>query len=172
MNTLPLRRRAAMSLATLALAGGCLSLMPAAPQSAMRWITDICSAAGRPMFSSAPTPAGAPALPATNSRILSCESLPDVPGKAVTTVAVDFPPLAASAPHRHPGTVTAVVVQGTIRSQLAGGPLIDYKTGETFFEPPRALHLVAENPDPSHPAKLIAYFVTDENCGPLVLPVD
>jgi len=30
--------------------------------------------------------------------------------------------------------------------------------------------MFAENPDPVNPAVLLATFVTDENCGPLVLP--
>jgi hypothetical protein len=36
--------------------------------------------------------------------------------------------------------------------------------------PPRALHLLAENPDPLHPAKLLAFFIADNNGGPLVIP--
>jgi hypothetical protein len=50
--------------------------------------------------------------------------------------------------HRHPGSVTAIILEGTIRSQLGGGPVGTYKTGETFFEPPGTLHVFAENPDP------------------------
>ncbi|WP_406855244.1 hypothetical protein ABEG18_22325 [Alsobacter sp. KACC 23698] len=30
-----------------------------------------------------------------------------------------IPPLASSLPHRHPGSVTAYVLKGTLRSQLA-----------------------------------------------------
>lgn len=83
---------------------------------------------------------------------------------------VDFPPMAYTPAHRHPALVQAVVVSGTIRSQLAGGAAIDYKAGQTWFEPPMMLHMFAENPDPVNPATLIATFVADENCGPLVLP--
>ncbi|MDQ0569700.1 quercetin dioxygenase-like cupin family protein [Variovorax paradoxus] len=141
-------------------------------QAAVQWFADVCSTAARPMFSSAPAPAGsgADARPATSVKVLSCEALPNVPGKSVTTVLVDFPPLAYSPAHRHPGSVTAIILEGTIRSQLGGGPVGTYKSGETFFEPPRTLHLFAENPDPVRHAKLVAVFVADENCGPLVLP--
>ena len=144
-------------------------------QDAAQWFADVCSTvAAGPMFSSAPAPAGsgAEARPATSVKMLSCEPLPNVPGKSVTTVLVDFPPLAYSPAHRHPGSVTAIILEGTIRSQLAGGPVGTFKSGETFFEPPRTLHLFAENPDPVHPAKLVAVFVADENCGPLLLPPD
>lgn len=83
---------------------------------------------------------------------------------------VDFPPLAYSAPHRHPGSVTAIVLQGTVRSQMDGGPVVNYQQGESWVEAPRALHVLAENPDHVKPAQLLAIFVADANCGPLVIP--
>lgn len=164
------RGRAGAGLAALTLAAGWFALMPSAHQSTVRWLDDVCSTIARPMFSSIPAAPGAAARPATKPRILSCEPLPDVPGKSVTAMVVDFDPLAFSPAHRHPGSVTAVVIEGTIRSQMGGGPVVDYKAGESWFEPPRILHVFAENPDAAKPAKLMAYFVTDENCGPLVIP--
>jgi quercetin dioxygenase-like cupin family protein len=134
------------------------------------------------MFASAATPAGAgasagpgtsagaSARPATEVTVLSCTTLPQLHGKSVTTALVDFPPRAFSPAHRHPGSVTVFVTEGTIRSQLQGEPPIDYVHGQIFFEPPGTLHLFAENPDPLHHAKLIAFFVTDENCGSLTIP--
>jgi len=83
---------------------------------------------------------------------------------------VDFPPLAFSAPHRHPGSVTAIVMEGTVRSQMEGGPVVNYQKGQTWMEAPYELHAVAGNPDPVKPAQLLAIFVTDSNCGPLVIP--
>lgn len=167
------RRRASAGLAALSVAAAGWALLPHANrQSAVQFVDDICSAVSRPMFASAPAPEGsaAAARPQTSSRVISCEALPNVPGKSVTTVIVDFPPMAYSPAHRHPGSVTAIVLEGTVRSQLAGSPVSDYRSGETFFEPPRTLHLFAENPDPVKPAKLVAVFVTEENCGPLLLP--
>lgn len=108
--------------------------------------------------------------PATIVKPVSCEKLPDVPGKAVTTAIVEFPPQAYSPAHRHPGSVTAFVLKGMVRSQLAGGPVGTYKPGGTWFEPPGALHLFAENASSTEPAELLAFFVADENCGPLVIP--
>jgi quercetin dioxygenase-like cupin family protein len=169
MSALFIAPRRAAALATLGLAAGWLLLVPAAPHSAVQWFDELCSSLGRPMFASAPAPAGAAARPATVVKRLSCEPLPNVPGKSQTTVLVEFPPLAFSPAHRHPGSVTAVVTEGTIRSQLQGTPAADYQAGQSFFEPPGTLHVFAENPDPSRTAKLIAFFVTDENCGPLVI---
>jgi quercetin dioxygenase-like cupin family protein len=87
----------------------------------------------------------------------------------LTTAIVEFPPGAYSPKHRHPGSVTAFVLKGILRSQLAGGPIGTYKPGETWFEPPGVLHLFAENASGTEPAELLAIFVADDNCGPLVI---
>jgi quercetin dioxygenase-like cupin family protein len=112
----------------------------------------------------------ASARPATSVKPLSCEKLADVPGKAVTTAIVMFPPDAFSPAHRHPGDVTAFVLKGAIRSQVAGGPVVTYQAGETWFEPKGVLHDFAENASAVEPAELLAIVVADENCGPLVIP--
>ena len=140
-------------------------------QDAAAWIADVCSAVTRPMFLSASALEGseAAARPATSNKILSCEPLPHVPGKSITTQVVDFPPLAYTPAHRHPGSVSVFVLAGTIRSQIAGTPAADYHAGQTFFEPPGALHLFAENPDAKVPARILATYVADDNCGPLLV---
>jgi quercetin dioxygenase-like cupin family protein len=165
--------RTCLGFGALAVAAAAWALLPhAGRQSAVRLIDDICSTVSRPMFASAPSVEGpgAAARPGTSVKVISCEPLPHVPGKSVTTAIVDFPPMAYSPAHRHPGSVTAIILEGTVRSQLAGTPPGNYRTGETFFEPPGTLHLFAENPDPVKHAKLVSVFVADENCGPLVLP--
>lgn len=147
-----------------------LALGPTAPRSATHWLADICG--GAASLSNASMLAVAASRPASTVKVLSCEALPNVPRKSVTTAIVDFPPLGLTPAHRHPGAVTAVVLEGTIRSQLQGGPPVNYAAGQTWFEPPHALHLFAENPDAVHTARLLATFIADTNCGPLVLPPD
>ena len=72
--------------------------------------------------------AGSPAAarPKTVVTTVSCEKLPDMPGKSVTTAIVNFPPNAYTPRHRHPGSVSAFVLQGTLRSQLEGSPAGTY----------------------------------------------
>ena len=41
-------------------------------------------------------------------------------------------------------------------------PVETFKVGESFFEPPGAIHLVSENASSTEPAELIAVFVADE----------
>ncbi|SIT37956.1 Cupin [Paraburkholderia piptadeniae] len=158
--------RHARTLATLSLlALAPLAALPTRP--AVQWLAAMCSTR---LLSDASPSSDAARRPVTTVRPLSCEPLAHVPGKSVTTVIVDYPPRAFTPAHRHPGSVTAFVIEGTVRSQLAGGPAIDYQSAQTWFEPPGTLHEFAENPDPARPAKLLAVFVTDSDCGPLVLP--
>ena len=115
-------------------------------------------------------PAGAAvSRPATNVTPLSCEKLPNVPGKSITTALVQFPPNAHSPRHRHPGSVMAFVIKGIVRSQLEGGPVGTFGAGQTWFEPPGAIHLFAENASATEPAEILAIFVADDDCGPLVI---
>jgi quercetin dioxygenase-like cupin family protein len=89
--------------------------------------------------------------------------LPNVPGKTLTAVVVEYAPGGSSAPHRHAGSVFAYVLSGQIRSEnSATGPARVYRPGETFFEPPGSTHLVGANASDTEPASLLAVFVADD----------
>jgi quercetin dioxygenase-like cupin family protein len=91
------------------------------------------------------------------------EKLPNVPGKTITAVVVNYAPGGKSVSHRHAGSVLAYVLSGTIRSEnSATGPARIYKAGESFFEPAGSEHLVSENASATEPASLLAVFVADD----------
>lgn len=94
--------------------------------------------------------------------VISSHALPNVPGKRVTVVRVTYGPGGFTPPHRHGGSVTAYITKGEVRSQLKGGPLETFEVGQSFFEPPGAIHLVSANASNTEPAELIAVFVADE----------
>jgi len=94
--------------------------------------------------------------------LASSNALPDLPGKRVTVVRVTYGPGGFTPPHRHAGTVTAYITKGQIRSQLKGGPVEVFDVGQSFFEPPGAIHLVSANASNTEWAELIAVFVADE----------
>jgi quercetin dioxygenase-like cupin family protein len=94
--------------------------------------------------------------------LISSHALPDIPGKRVTIVRVTYGPGGFTPPHRHAGTVTAYITKGQIRSQLKGGPVEIFDVGQSFFEPPGAIHLVSANASNTDWAELIAVFVADE----------
>jgi quercetin dioxygenase-like cupin family protein len=91
------------------------------------------------------------------------EKLPNVPGKSLTAVVVNYAPGGKSLSHHHAGSVFAYVLSGAIRSEnSATGPARVYQAGESFFEPPGSEHLVSENASATEPASLLAVFVADD----------
>jgi quercetin dioxygenase-like cupin family protein len=100
--------------------------------------------------------------PATRPTIVGSEALAGDPHKRVTSMEVEFPPNAFSPEHHHEADLYVYVLQGTIRSQLGGQPVMTYTAGQSFFEPDGSTHLFAENASPTEPAKILAVFVHRE----------
>jgi quercetin dioxygenase-like cupin family protein len=100
-------------------------------------------------------------------------ALPNIPGKSLKAVVVDYSPGAASLPHKHAPSafIYAYVVSGAIESQVNDGPKRVYHAGESFFEEPGAVHRVSRNASKTEPAKLLAVFVVDSNDKPLTTPL-
>lgn len=96
-------------------------------------------------------------------------AIPNIPGKSMIAVQVDYAPGEKSPAHRHEksGFILAYVIKGAIRSQVEGEPVRVYRAGETWFENPGAHHVVSENASDTEPASLLAVFVLDTDHGPL-----
>src|SRR5436190_24393497 len=64
--------------------------------------------------------------------------LPNVPGKSIKGVLVEYGPGGASEGHTHPASafIYATVLEGAIRSQVNDGPVKTYRAGESFSEYP------------------------------------
>jgi quercetin dioxygenase-like cupin family protein len=120
-------------------------------------------------ISVAPHSTASPGGGATEKQIYRGK-LPNVPGKTLTVVQVDYRPGGFSVPHRHPasGFVFANVLSGTVRSQVEGEPLREYSAGETWTEPPNSHHIVSANASKTNPARLIAYVIADDAAQPTV----
>ena len=73
--------------------------------------------------------------------------LPNVPGKSIKGVLVEYGPGGYSPGHTHPKTafIYATVLEGAIRSQVNDGPVTTYKAGESFPELPGDRHAVSAN---------------------------
>ena len=96
------------------------------------------------------------------------EKLPNVPGKILTAVRVNYAPGGKSGKHHHAGSVFAYVLSGAIRSEnSATGPVKVYKAGESFFEPPGSEHLISENASATEPASQLAVFIADDGAQQL-----
>jgi quercetin dioxygenase-like cupin family protein len=91
--------------------------------------------------------------------------LPNVPGKSIKGVTVEYPPGGTSPAHTHPGSafIYATVLEGAIRSQVNDGPAKVYHAGENFSENPGDRHMVSENASATEPARLLAVFVVNSS---------
>jgi quercetin dioxygenase-like cupin family protein len=99
--------------------------------------------------------------------------LPNVPGKSIKGVLVEYGPGGYSPGHMHAKSafICATVLEGAIRSQVNDGPVTTYKAGQSFSELPGDRHRVSANASESEPAKLLAVFVVDTNETELTIPL-
>ena len=115
------------------------------------------------------TPAFVPALaqdtPKRKVTVVFDHVLPNVPGKSMKGVLVEYGPGGSSRSHRHPASafIYATVLEGAIRSQVDDGPVKVYRASEHWVELPGAHHLVSANASDTEPARLLAVFVLDTN---------
>ena len=98
--------------------------------------------------------------------------LPNVAGKSIKGVLVEYGPGGYSADHTHPKSafIYATVLDGAIRSQVNDGPVTTYKTGQSFSELPGDRHRVSANASETKPARLLAVFLVDTNETELTTP--
>lgn len=91
--------------------------------------------------------------------------LPNVPGKSLVSVVVEYGPGAASRPHTHAKSafIYAYVLSGTVEMQVDGEPQRLVRAGESFHEVPGAHHVVSRNASDTEPARLLAIFVVDSS---------
>jgi len=101
------------------------------------------------------------------------QALPNVPGKSMKGVLVEYGPGGSSPAHIHARSafIYATVLEGAIRSQVNDGPAKVFKKGENFSERPGDRHGISANASDSEPAKLLAVFVVDTNDSELTTPV-
>jgi quercetin dioxygenase-like cupin family protein len=98
-------------------------------------------------------------------------ALPNVPGKSMKGVLVEYEPGGSSPSHRHPDSafIYATVLEGAIRSQVNDGPVTVYRAGESWAELPGDRHSVSANDSDTEPAKLLAVFVVDTDETKIVI---
>lgn len=93
------------------------------------------------------------------------QAIPNVPGKSLIALVVDYPPGGTSAPHLHANSafIYAHVISGEIESKVNDGPVKAYRAGEGWHEPPGSSHPVSRNTSKTNPAKLLAIIVADSS---------
>ena len=99
-------------------------------------------------------------------------ALPNVPGKSMKGVLVEYPPGGSNPAHTHPQSafICATVLEGAIRSKVNDGPEKVYRAGESWAEVPGDHHVVSANASDTQPARLLAVFVVDTDEKKLITP--
>ena len=110
--------------------------------------------------------------PGAKVSVVYDQPLPNVPGKSMRAVLVEYEPGAGSPSHRHPSSafIYARVLEGAIRSKVNDEPERTYQAGEAWTEKPGDHHQVSHNASDTEPAKLLAIFVVDTNDKKIVIP--
>lgn len=100
------------------------------------------------------------------------QELPNVPGKSLRAVLVEYEPGSGSPSHRHPSSafIYARVLEGAIRSKVNDAPERTFKAGESWTEKPGDHHQVSHNASDTEQAKLLAIFVVDTSDQKIVIP--
>jgi quercetin dioxygenase-like cupin family protein len=98
--------------------------------------------------------------------------LPNVSGKSLVAVEVEYPPGAASPSHTHAKSafIYAYVLSGEIISAVDNEEPRVYREGESWNEAPGAHHRVSRNASETEPAKLLAIFVLDSGEQKVTFP--
>src|SRR5262245_33783350 len=92
---------------------------------------------------------------------------------SLLAVEVDYTPGAAFPTHTHAKSafIYAYGISGAIESKVNDGETRIYRAGESWPEPPGAIHSITHNASNTEPAKLLAGFVLDTNDNPLTTTI-
>ena len=99
------------------------------------------------------------------------KDLPDLPGKEMLMITVDYPPGAVESIHRHDAYAFVYVLEGSIVMQVRGGEEVTLTPGHTFYEGPNDVHTVGRNASTTMPAKFVVVLVKKKGVGS-VLPAE
>src|SRR5262245_64884445 len=89
------------------------------------------------------------------------QTIPNIPGKSLVALVVDYAPGGASPSHIHAKSafIFGYVLSGEIESQVNDEPSRVYRAGESFYETPGSSQPVSRNASKAGSAKLLADFV-------------
>ncbi|MGH9969011.1 MAG: cupin domain-containing protein [Pyrinomonadaceae bacterium] len=100
---------------------------------------------------------------------LTSKDLPELPGKEVLMITVDYPPGTVDPIHRHNAHAFVYVLEGSIIMQVKGGKEVTLTPGQTFYEGPDDVHVVGKNASTTKPAKFVVFFIKAKG-APVLVP--
>jgi quercetin dioxygenase-like cupin family protein len=135
-----------------------------------RWFFSILAAltAATSRLRSAPQEQSAPPRQSRTAGVIPLP--PPFDKQSATLTELYVPPGRRSKAHRHAGFVLGYVIEGEFRFQIAGQPERILRSGDTFYEPPGATHLISESASPDRPARVLAIVIADSDTKKLTEP--
>jgi quercetin dioxygenase-like cupin family protein len=100
---------------------------------------------------------------------LTSKDLPELPGKEVLMITVDYPPGTVDPIHRHNAHAFVYVLEGSIIMQVKGAKEVTLTPGQTFYEGPDDVHVVGRNASSTKPAKFVVFFIKAKG-APVLVP--
>jgi quercetin dioxygenase-like cupin family protein len=100
---------------------------------------------------------------------LLTEKMPDIPGKQIEVITVEYAPGSVDPIHRHNAHAVVYVLSGEIEMQVRGGKIQRLGPGQVFYESPTDVHTVGRNASKTQPAKFVVFFVKNEG-APILVP--
>ena len=112
------------------------------------------------------------ALLAQDAKVTSLmlKPLPDIPGKELLMIAVEYPPGSHDPVHRHNAHAFIYVLEGSIVMGVNGEKPVTVTAGQTFYEGPNDVHTVGRNASKTMPAKFLVVLLKDKD-APVLIPV-
>ncbi len=100
-------------------------------------------------------------------------AIPNIPGKSLIANEVNYGPGDGTPAHTHEASafIYAYVISGAIESKVNDGETRIYHAGESFSEPPGAIHSICRNASKTEPAKMLVVFVVDTNHKAMMTPI-
>ena len=111
-------------------------------------------------------------LMAQDAKVTSLMSkpLPDIPGKELLMIAVEYPPGSSDPVHRHNAQALVYVLEGSVVMAVNGKTPMTLTAGQTFYEGPNDIHTVGRNASKTMPAKFVVFLLKDKG-APVLIPV-
>jgi len=97
------------------------------------------------------------------------KALPEIPGKEVVMITVEYAPGGSDPIHRPHAHGFIYVLEGSIVMPVKGGKEVTLNPGETFYEGPDDVHVVGRNASSTKPAKFLV-FLFKEKGAPILVP--
>jgi quercetin dioxygenase-like cupin family protein len=111
-----------------------------------------------------------PRAPEAKVTPLMSKDLPELLGKEVEMITVEYPPGSIDPIHRHNAHAFVYVLEGSIMMQVKGGKEVTLTPGQTFYEGPDDVHIVGRNASSTRPAKFVVLLIKDKG-APVLVPV-